>query len=492
MMTKKFQHLLVVPVLGLGLGLLAALILMSIVNPEPVAAQATTVYVRLNGNDLACNGETNVDHSAPVAPDCAFATIQHAIGQVATGGTVNVTGGAGTYTQALTIGKPLSLVGAAGATVSINQNTICATVVTDSVTIDGMSFADCDIAILAEDPPGYTNLHIINNTIHNTDRFGIYLGVEGEKFNPDLANDPPLTTLMDFTGLEVTNNIIFDIGHNLENHYGALVLQGMRSTGPRHNISGNEIYSVTNASAIWIDTAQNISVRDNHLHDNLWGIYLSSIGDGTGGAENGSFGPRDIEIIGNSLRRNTTSAVRVIDGWPAELSFQYNALVDTSGYAFYNHPFLSEVTAQNNWWGCNAGPNNDGCDYIYFFSSVHADPWLVLDLAANPAVVQPAAGLTTVTLTATLTHNSDGVDTSGSGHIPDGTEVAFESSVGAIDPPALTVTTLGVATATIPIDPTPGTVVISATVDHQVVTATIHIPNRLYYFPIMFKNSPAS
>ncbi len=480
-MSKKLQYLLLVLALDLGLGLFGVLILTWLVSPEPVTAQSE-LFVRGDGND-SCDGLAN----EPAGPgSCAFATIQYAINQAVFGDTVTVVGESGAFAEAFTIDKSLNIVGISGATVSVDQNTICAVVDANDVTIEGLTFTDCDIAILAEAEvvTGYTGLRLINNTVYNTDRFGVYLGIQGEDFA-----DGSLTALRDFSGLEVINNTIYDTGH-AGSGFAGLVLQGMRSAETRHNISRNEIYSVTNASAIWIDTAQNISVRDNDLHDNLWGIYLSSIGDGTGVIENGSFGPRDIEIISNNLRRNTTSAVRVVDGWPAELTFQYNAIADNTpalmgAFAFYNQ--LNEVTAQNNWWGCNAGPSSIDCDT--FNGDVNADPWLILDLTANPSVLQPDAGPTSVALTATLTHNSDGVDTSGSGYIPDGTEVAFESSVGVIDPPALTVTTMGVATATIPIDPSPGSVVISATVDHQIVTTTIHIPNIIYYFPIIFKNS---
>ena len=38
------------------------------------------------------------------------------------------------------------------------------------------------------------------------------------------------------------------------------------------------------------------------------------------------------------------------------------------------------MDAENNWWGCNEGPNQPGCDAV--LGSVDYDSWLILEIAA--------------------------------------------------------------------------------------------------------------
>ena len=100
------------------------------------------------------------------------------------------------------------------------------------------------------------------------------------------------------------------------------------------------------------------------------------------------------------------------------------------------------VNAENNWWGCSAGPGGAGCDTATAFD---VNPWLVNRLAVSPALVTPGV---TATLTANLTVNSDGVQPSG-GRIPDGTPIDFASSpTGLAFTPDPGVTTSGFASAT--------------------------------------------
>jgi len=100
------------------------------------------------------------------------------------------------------------------------------------------------------------------------------------------------------------------------------------------------------------------------------------------------------------------------------------------------------VNAENNWWGCSAGPGGAGCDLATAFD---VNPWIVNQLAVSPALITPGA---TATLTANLTFNSDGVQPSG-GTLPDGAPVNFASSpTGLAFTPASGVTTSGLASAT--------------------------------------------
>lgn len=71
------------------------------------ASAATPIYVRPDGNDINCNGEVN--SPATASPNCAFQTINYAISQVDTGGTVLV--GAGTYIENIVVNRSIVMEG---------------------------------------------------------------------------------------------------------------------------------------------------------------------------------------------------------------------------------------------------------------------------------------------------------------------------------------------------------------------------------------------
>ncbi|MCG6963909.1 MAG: hypothetical protein LJE95_11640, partial [Acidobacteria bacterium] len=127
------------------------------------------------------------------------------------------------------------------------------------------------------------------------------------------------------------------------------------------------------------------------------------------------------------------------------------------------------VTAENNWWGCNAGPNDAGalCDTME--GTLDADPWLILSIAANPNTLTSAQ---VSQITSDLTRNSDGFDISGSCSVPDGLPVAYGSTGGTVAPPTGSTST-GTSTTQYTAGPTFTGGTVSATVDNQTVTTTL-------------------
>src|SRR4029077_16865421 len=88
------------------------------------------------------------------------------------------------------------------------------------------------------------------------------------------------------------------------------------------------------------------------------------------------------------------------------------------------------TTAVHNWWGCNAGPGSAGCDAAVNSGTGSGS------LAVNPRLTLTAAAVPTkrletesATVTAALTHDSNGADTSGSGHVPDGITFGFAGTL---------------------------------------------------------------
>ncbi len=127
------------------------------------------------------------------------------------------------------------------------------------------------------------------------------------------------------------------------------------------------------------------------------------------------------------------------------------------------------ATLTNNWWGCNAGPGSSGCDSIFNDgSTVTSSPWLVLSISASPNQIDTSA---TSTLTADLTHNSNGV---GGFSVPNGPVVTFSGgSLGSASSPATLFD--GTATSTFTAGGTAGNATATATVDNATADTTINI-----------------
>jgi len=143
----------------------------------------------------------------------------------------------------------------------------------------------------------------------------------------------------------------------------------------------------------------------------------------------------------------------------------------TLGSGFLENGGAGNVgTVTNNWWGCNAGPNNAGCDHVDANpgSTANFNPWLELSISASPTQILPSA---TSTLTADLTHNSNNF---GGFQVPDGTGIAFGGTLGT-DSPTSTALSSGQATSTYTAGAAAGHGTGAATVDNQTVSTPIEI-----------------
>jgi len=98
--------------------------------------------------------------------------------------------------------------------------------------------------------------------------------------------------------------------------------------------------------------------------------------------------------------QGAVEGIRVLNG-AGQVSLQHNAFVG-NGVAVNNQGATS-VDATDNWWGCNAGPGQLGCDDVA--GAVDVGPWLVASLGASP---NPAAVSRSSTLTLDLAHDSAG------------------------------------------------------------------------------------
>ena len=313
----------------------------------------------------------------------AFAEIQDGIDAVAVGGTVYVA--AGKYVENVQINKSVALIGAVGAEITPGSG-VGVDISADNVTVQGFAIHGCAQGILVWlDKPeydanfGYSNLHLLDNTIYDISNdawgFGIYIGTESERYNPSHGlYDPSLTDLLDFTGLLVHGNEIYNTSG------ASIVLQSMRSYDSNLLlVSENNIHD--NAmSAIWIDGAWDIEVSGNELTGNSNGVFFSNYGDGYYETiPDNAFDPKNILVVENIILSNSSVGLNIWDGYPGQLHFNYNSIVG-NGTGVDNH--LSPLTdASGNWWGTNT-PSGVAAQVS---GNVDYTPWLDVGTDTEPS-----------------------------------------------------------------------------------------------------------
>lgn len=457
---------------------------------------ATTFYV---------NSATGTD--SPTCGDSASPcqTIGQAIDNANDGDTIQVA--AGTYDETFGIYKSLTLEGAqagnAGSAARAPESPAAESVVTGSITVtapgvtlDGFSFSSPDTpvtlsgsssttvensefsgysrAVLVTAAPAPTITRNYFTTNPDFDATGVIFndgqcdgtvvsdntfyeaandGLGDVYFYCDDAGDPSsvitvsgnqVTHVGDTNGesfvvfryvassLDVTNNSVTNsptsgstIYFSDNPHIGAV------------DISGNTMTGTVSAGVVILGSVGTgtFTITGNGLSAGVYGLYVGNGSLAAGGT---------VTARGNDLSGNST-------GVRGDKS--------TTGP-------VTSVDAEDNWWGCNACPGQPGCSPAA--GAVTADTWLVLGVSASPSTVM-APGSSTIT--ADVTHDNTGADTSAEGTIPDGTTIAFATDFGTLSAPAAG-TSGGKASVTLS-SSLPGTANVSATLDSQTVSTTV-------------------
>ena len=273
--------------------------------------------------------------------------------------------------------------------------------------------------------------------------------------------------------------------------------------------NGGAIYSKANSLRIYYNSLK-LHIFNSTLNNNYagnggnagysYGNYNSN--GGLGGNGGGIFTEWDLiisnsNVLGNNVGRGgyTTNYYQKLPGYGGfiytnfiagnyydmwglfqkycqpTIEIHYNRIIDNilPNYSFsgnidiYNNGNLP-INTQNNWWGSNDDPTNR------VSGTVNATSWLVLNTNTSPSGI-PVGGTSAVT--ADLTHNNLGEDTSSQGHVPDGTPITFTSTQGNLNTYNTTLNN-GIAN-TIFTAIAPGIAKITTTLDNQKVNTTITI-----------------
>jgi CSLREA domain-containing protein len=236
-----------------------------------------------------------------------------------------------------------------------------------------------------------------------------------------------------YDGLQITNNTLRVLNAQSANPQ---FLLGIWENGAGHTsnitISGNSFTNLAagNAPASNLQRAFRIT---SHSSSTTAVNYVNNtvIGANIGfqwAAEPNFSGTQAVNLKSNSILGNATGVLVQSQG-VANL-FLNRIVGNTSGLNNVD----GTVTAENNWWGCNAGPGNAGCDAVTGIADF--DPWIVLAVSASPNNIPPGG---TSNVTADMSDNSAAADTTGVGFLPN-MPVSWSATEGAMSPSTGTIT----------------------------------------------------
>jgi hypothetical protein len=236
------------------------------------------------------------------------------------------------------------------------------------------------------------------------------------------------------------------------------------------DVTGNEITGNTFGSAIYLGAGnnggnQNVNIAENLIDGNSF----------TGVRVDNTFFPgttnSGITVVDNVITGNERGS-RITDtslGGPMEV--HRNVIVGNSVAGIANEDVNDQVNAENNWWGCNAGPGSAGCSPNV--GTVDSDPRIVLGTSANPTSVN--VGGQTSQVSADMSKNSAGAAVPGGVGVLEDRAITFATNLGSVSPPGSTLSNAGQASSQFTSGATAGTANVTATVDNQSVVASITV-----------------
>ncbi|MGA8108612.1 MAG: hypothetical protein WB974_04215, partial [Acidobacteriaceae bacterium] len=303
------------------------------------------------------------------------------------------------------------------------------------------------------------------------------LGGGGAIFGGGVGGDD-----LTLTNVALSSNSVASAGGlNIYGNGGALYYGGGTLSVTSSTFSGNSAAAGAAGGAVYASADPSLSNSFTFTNS----IFSGNTAASAGGALNlqleasGAATAAGLTFTGNSVAASggLADAIELDSEDTSVASFTMNnsRVVGNNAPGSGTGTYINGITAtlDNNWWGCNSGPNNTGCDAILTNNSGTNGPftpnyWLELSIFPGATIISPN---TSTGLTADLTHNSLGA---GGFSVPDGTPASFGATLGTISD-ASSSTTSGTGTATFNAGATTGTGGATATVDNQTAMTTINI-----------------
>ncbi len=272
------------------------------------------------------------------------------------------------------------------------------------------------------------NNNIINNDITDNGRADIFLYFS----NNNIVQNNILTNSEQNSGINLAtahNNII--TGNDLSNNGDC----GIGSWNSNYNtITNNTVSNNTNYGFYFYNSNNNTFENNTLTNATNSGICLTNSSNNNTIKENtiknnGYSGitcyiSENANIVGNVISNNPHGIY--INNATASISF--NRIYDNNvhGLSIYNN---GTVVAVNNWWGTNNPTisSTNGSDIYVSSGTATYKPWLTLKVTTSPTGTNGH-----YIVTADLTHNSSGSDTSPLGNIPDNIPINFTTTFGTI------------------------------------------------------------
>jgi parallel beta-helix repeat protein len=474
--------------------------------------------------------DTNTADPGPPGATCAtpdFSTIQGAINAASANATILVctgtysNGAAGEPAALIPPGKPgLDLIGARAGQDARTRPSALESLISDpeggivvrsnDATIDGFDIRDADNTYFAGIwlEEGTSNHRVINNIVRdNGEGLALGNGSAGQtvvRFNFFDANNEVFGNGVS-ADLGPTQNVLIDrnrfrdqasSGVNFQstspvtgfNKDVQIVNNQFENTSPDDTFNENSIVLLSTQNAViqgntfsnnasngvtLLGANQNVSVVGNTISGaGFSAVRIKACSASECGTQ---WDPNtNVSITGNSLTGthevgNDGAGIKIAqDGYAGVLQAHFNRIAGNDRGIELNDSGES-VDAENNWWGCNAGPGAAGCDSVVTLGPVDFNPWLVLGLSASPSTV-PTGGTSTVT--ASLAQNSAAL-TPGGNNFPAGVPIGLSATFGTIASSVATASPN--ATSVFHAGSNPGTASIFAALDNQSVSTPVQI-----------------
>lgn|GEM_PF-5661304 len=350
-----------------------------------------------------------------------------------------------------------------------------------------------------------TNVNINGNTATDAGDPGVDDGGAMALFNTASVTTPAQVTI---TGSTIQNNQALDAGGGIalkgaiSLNMSSSIVTGNKAIGGGIQEGGGLFFCVCNNAPLGA-TSSPSSIQNSTISANtagsgslgegggLWtdqaltisqGSVLSgnSAGGAGGGIATALSGASDqVVISSSSITNNTTSGsgggIEIDGSSNANLNLSFNRIVGNTASGGNGLASLGTgtVSATDNWWGCNQGPqtSSNGCDTVS--GTITSSPWILFTNTASPSAVLNGSP---TTLTASFLQNSSGGTLSASNLTPlIGLTVSYPRTAnGALSQQQTTIQSTGTATATLTTSGTP-TASSDVQIDHATATANVTI-----------------